>query len=277
MHRLIVPMESSPQEGPSPEGAPSVVSRILAVPKKGASRDEYEDAAAVRDETWPVRAAVADGATESVFARSWAETLADGLSTVAATPEALAQALPEWQASWTDALAARADSLPWYTAAKARKGAFAAVLGIECRRDGRWRAVSVGDALLLHLRGTALQRTWPHTAPDDFTSRPALVPSRPDRPAPFPEDYRSVTGTWQRGDAFLLATDAVAAWLLRVGFQDGPSPSGAGPAAARSWSPEAFREVVAAGRAEGHLRNDDSTLLVLEVGNSAASGEPSSP
>ncbi|MFB6272882.1 MAG: protein phosphatase 2C domain-containing protein [Salinibacter sp.] len=260
------------QTDPSPDERPSVRSRILTMPKGGASMDEYEDAAAVQEGKWPVRAAVADGATESVFAESWAEILAEGLSSIPATPEALVGALPDWQTDWTEARADRTDPLPWYGAAKAREGAFSTLLGLELRRDGRWRAVSVGDGLLLHLRGDALRRTWPHTSPDGFTSRPVLLPSRSDRPHPAPEECWATTGHWQGGDAFLLVTDAVGAWLLRAQQQESPVDDLPAPAAARTWSSDAFRAAVTEARAEGHLRNDDSTLLVLELEESLDPG-----
>jgi hypothetical protein len=245
-------MDASAQKKSSQDGGPSVRSQILSVPKGGASTDEYEDAAAVRKASWPVRAAVADGATESAFARPWAETLAEGLCTVEVTPDALLDALPDWRSRWAEAHADRTEELPWYGAAKTREGAFATLLGLELRRDGHWRAVGVGDGLLLHLREGAVQQTWPHAAPDEFTNRPALLASRPGPSNPEVEDCRAVTGTWTRDDTFLLATDAVAAWLLRTD-----------PEVARTWTADDFQAAVESARAEGVLRNDDSTLLVL--------------
>jgi len=255
---------TSPPE-PAPDERPVVQSRILAAPKEGASREEYEDATAVRDKRWPVRAAVADGATESAFAGAWAETLAEGLVSVAATPEALVEALPDWQADWAEAFADRTESLPWYGAAKAREGAFATLLGLELRPDGHWRAVSVGDGLLFHLRDETLQDPWPHTSPDALTNRPVLLSSRPDPRGPAPEDCWSTRGRWEAGDAFLLATDAVGAWLLRAGQPESSSEERLAPTAVRTWSEEAFRATLREARADGCLRNDDSTLLVLEV------------
>ncbi len=257
-------MSASSQQDPSPGEGPSVHSRILAVPKGGARVDEYEDAAVVREETWPVRAAVADGATESVFAQLWAEILVTGACSRPATPEAFIEAFPDWQATWADALADRAEQLPWYGAAKAREGAFATFLGLELRPEGRWQSVAVGDCLLVHLRDATLRRAWPYTAPDDFTNRPALLPSRSGQSGPASDDCRVATGIWQSGDTFLLATDAVGAWLLRSEQQEQRSLL-TDPTAARTWTADAFRETVGAARAEGHLRNDDSTLLVLEL------------
>lgn len=254
-------METSDEQDSSGEEGAPVSSRILAVPKGGASTDEYEDAAAVREEAWPVRAAVADGATESAFARDWAETLAEGLCAIEIAPDTVVEGLADWQTAWKDRISDRVEGLPWYGGAKLREGAFATLLGLELRRTGRWRAVGVGDCLLVHLRENAIQQTWPYTAPNDFTNRPVLVPSRSGHSSPEAGDYRGATGTWRKGDTFLLATDAVAAWLLRTG-----------PGAARTWTADDFREAVDAARAEGVLRNDDSTLLALTLAGPPETG-----
>jgi len=231
---------------------PSVLHWTCALPKAREEASSYEDAAAVSVEQWPVCGAVADGATESVFARTWAKRLVRGIvQKEATTAEALHDILPDWQAEWQDGVTERAADRPWYVGAKAAEGAFAAVLGLSLHPDGQWRAVSVGDCCLFHLRDGAVQQTWPFDTPDAFTNRPALVPSRSDREAPAPE---TMSGTWEPEDRFLLATDAVAAWLMDDD-----------PAAVSALRPDAAQERIKAARAEGELRNDDATLLVLEL------------
>lgn len=230
---------------------PSVVSRILTVPKAGAEEGENEDAAAVWTTSWPVRAAVADGATESMFAKRWAETLVEGLETVEMSPTALTDALPEWRADWKAAVSGQAESLPWYASAKADEGTFATLLGLEIHSDGRWSALAVGDCTLMHVHEGRLETAWPHGSSDAFSNRPSLLSTLPDRDVPTPD---ATTGTWHAGDAFLLATDAVAAWLLDTD-----------PVAARAWDAQEFAETVAAARSNDSLRNDDSTLVVLEL------------
>lgn len=232
--------------------APSVSHRICAVPKAGGAAADYEDAAAIADEGWPVCAAVADGATESIFAGPWAEMLAQGVVAAnATTEEAFVAAVPDWRAQWRTDVAERASEGPWYVAAKADEGAYAAVLGVSLHSDGHWRAVSVGDCGLIHLRETVVQRAWPFDDPDAFSNRPALLPSRSGRSVPVPE---TTTGTWQVGDVFLLATDAVAAWLLRTD-----------PVQGIDFDEETFRERVVSAREEGALRNDDATLLIMQT------------
>ena len=242
---------------------PAISHWISAVPKEGSEAGDYEDAAAVAVDAWPVCAAVADGATESAFARTWAKRLVRGIvDGGATTADALRDAVPGWQAEWQAAARERATDRPWYVAAKAAEGAFAAVLGLSLHADGRWRAVSVGDCCLFQVRDGALVRSWPFAAADAFTSRPALVASTAGRELPPPD---ATTGAWQAGDRFLLATDAVAAWLME---EEGGAVS--------PLDRDAFRERVASARAAGALRNDDATLLVLELGTSSgAAGDAS--
>lgn len=229
---------------------PSVVSRVLTVPKAGAEEGENEDAAGVWTSSWPVRAAVADGATESIFAKQWADTIVEGLKTVDLIPSVLTETLPEWRAEWKAAVE-QSKPLPWYATAKADEGTFATLLGLEVRSDGEWDALAVGDCTLLHVHQGRLETAWPQATPDAFSNRPSLLSTLPDRNVPSPD---ATTGTWSVGDAFLLATDAVAEWLIDTD-----------PVAARTWDAQEFSEAVEAARSNGSLRNDDSTLVILEL------------
>jgi len=228
--------------------------RICAVPKSGSSASEYEDAAAVEDgaveEGEVLRAAVADGATESVFAKQWAEILARGVVADAVeTSDAWTQRLPAWRGEWFLRVEEKLNDLPWYAAAKVEDGAFATVLGVTIRPGGTWSALAVGDCVVVHLRADRGQTAWPEGDPDAFGSRPDLACSRSDASSATPQVYE---GTWSRGDAFVLATDAVAAWLLRTGARR-----------TLDWDQDAFEAAVRDARASGALRNDDSTLTVI--------------
>lgn len=230
---------------------PTVAHRILTVPKAGPD-PASEDAADARVDEWPVRAAVADGATESAFSGLWARTLVDQLlGRSRATAEAFAAAVDAGRAEWAAAVADRLDDRPWYVRAKAEQGAFATALGVTLHEDGAWAGVAVGDCCLFHLREGRPIATWPYEDPDAFTHRPSLVSSRPDRSGPVPKATR---GDWAAGDVLLLATDAVAAWLLR---------RGAG--SVLDADPSTFGRAVRRARDEGTLRNDDATLLVLTI------------
>lgn len=237
-------------EAPMNPGSPI---RMFALPKSGSSASEYEDAAALEEPVKngdPLRASVADGATESVFAKQWAEVLAKGLVADAVeTKEAWEDALRSWRREWLRLVEEQLDDLPWYAAAKVEDGAFATALGLTIRPDGTWAALSVGDCLLVHLSSRGERTAWPEDDPDAFGSRPTLACSRSDAPVSSPQVRE---GTWSTGDAFVLATDAVAAWLLRVGVRR-----------VLDWDADAFESAVREARASGALRNDDCTLLVI--------------
>ncbi|NBC19174.1 MAG: hypothetical protein GVY18_17865 [Bacteroidetes bacterium] len=222
------------------------------LPKAGHRADEYEDAVAVSAGAFPAYAAIADGATESAFARRWAQLLVRGsVEAQVASASALAAQLPAWQTAWRTAVAERTTEAPWYAAAKAEEGAYAALLTLMVTADGRWRAVAVGDCCLLHLRGEALHAAWPLDDPDQFTHRPDLLASQPAAPRP---PMREHEGAWQAGDALVLATDALAAWLLATD-----------PTRALGWTDASFRDAVTAARDDGALRNDDVTALILAL------------
>ena len=228
--------------------------RVFWMSKAGHREEEYEDAFAVQQEaSLPFHAAVADGATETAFARAWARRLAEGfVADRVGDAAALAARLSQWQVDWTSDVRSRAEALPWYAAAKAEEGAFAALLGLALRPDATWHALAIGDACLFHLRGHHLVgRPWPVETADAFGHHPALVPSLP---GPMSEVHEC-GGTWQRGDVFLMATDALAAWLMETG-----------PTAALRLTPSTFSETVRHARTTRQMRNDDVTLVVLRIG-----------
>jgi len=232
---------------------------LFAMPKRGHTADEYEDAYAVSPvDVWPLHAAVADGATEAAFSRHWARVLADGwIDEAPADIKAWQSALPAWRAQWHDLVADQVRQRAWYAAAKAEQGAFAAFLGLTLFADGTWRAVGQGDCVVLHLRSGSLVAAWPISDPEVFTYRPTLVASRPSTEAvngPQVDGPQVTTGTWTHGDTMLLASDALGAWLLRTD-----------PAAVVSWDAETAASALQAARTSGDLANDDVTLVRLTL------------
>ncbi len=222
---------------------------ITFLPKQGHSREEYEDAFAIADETWPRRFAVADGATESAYSRVWANMLVKGYVDVGPDADEIASWMDERRAAWRTFVKAQEQDMPWYSAAKVHEGAHATLLGCTFEADGFWEALSIGDCCLFQLRDSELITTWPFTDADAFTNMPPLLSSQEsDKPA----DVQWMSGSWEAGDRFLLATDAVASFLLSDGR------------AKRFARPEVNREaLIATARAQGAIRNDDCTLLVL--------------
>src|SRR6516164_3048978 len=135
----------------------NIVAEPFRVPKRGNREEEYEDA------VWPqerqefrqasVRFAVADGATESSYARQWARLLVDAVGEGGLSPASLPEGLVPMWAKWRQWMSGLA--LPWYAEEKAAQGAFAALVVLELtdsEADGEdggcWRAAALGDSCL---------------------------------------------------------------------------------------------------------------------------------
>ena len=237
----------------------------FSLPKAGNRADEYEDAFRV---VYP-RAAVADGASDSAFARQWANALADAF--VSAPPEpddldddALATWLAPPQQAWHDAVPW--DRIPWHGEAKARAGAFATLVGLTIGAAPnypaalRWQAMAVGDSCLFVVRDDDLAVSFPVAAAAEFDNNPALLCSNPANSANADDALKQDGGNCEPGDLFILASDALAAWFLaRHACGERPWDTLAALTAA-TWEGWVNEQ-----RGAGLMRNDDVTLVTIEV------------
>ena len=247
----------------------------LWLPKAGNAPEEYEDAFSVvypqrigTSARGAVRAAVADGASESAFAREWANELAGAFATAPPDMGGLSEeSLGEWLAParrrWNDAVPW--DRLPWHGEAKARAGAFATLVGLTVRASGNprrlaWQALAVGDSCFFVVRDGRLALSFPVEDASEFDSTPDLFGSSADNPGYAWEAVRRDSGECMAGDLLILASDAIAHWFL-----------GADAAGEKPWETVAsldssdWDDWVAGLRRAGLMRNDDVTLLAMEV------------
>ncbi len=246
------------------------------LPKAGNSETEYEDASRV---VYPqrigvsgrgtARIAVSDGASESAFAREWANVLTGAF--VSRAPELAdvsADSLRDWltpaQEEWHKQVPW--ERIPWHGEAKARAGAFATLLGLTIGAASTgspvlsWRALAVGDCCLFVVRNNRLQVSFPLKDHAEFDNNPALVCSNPANSEVLWEDVRLDSGECSAGDLLILATDAIAAWFLAQNTS-GEKPWEALVELDRSeWD-----DWVDDQRREGLMRNDDTTLVIIEV------------
>jgi len=255
--------------------------QVFYVPKFGNSEEEYEDAAAYQAPTR--RFAVADGATESSFADAWARSLVRQYTVQPPLTPPNGTPLHEWviplQREWHASI--KWDKLPWFAEEKARSGAFAAFLGLHfvggtaavvrpsffgrlLRRKPsagtlRWHALAVGDSCLFHVRADRLLKAFPLDSSKSFNDRPLLISSNPARNQSVWRAVQLAQGDCRSGDWFLLATDALSKWFLSQ-YEAGGKP----------WqtlrelrSSADFTASVDKLRAEGSLKNDDTTLLMI--------------
>src|SRR5947199_8168020 len=121
--------------------------KVFCCPKLGNSLEEYEDAWAHRQTRTGIRVAVADGATESSFAKFWAVLLAESYVRSELAGAEFFERLKPARRLWRRRLAGR--PLPWFASEKAEQGAFAAFLGValDAQRN-RCTALAGGELCL---------------------------------------------------------------------------------------------------------------------------------
>lgn len=233
----------------------------LAVPKRGHRPDEYEDSA-VGDGTRG-RFAIADGATESAFAGNWSMLLAEAFVRESVLNCGWDAWLPEVRRRWTTVVSGR--DMPWYLEEKVKQGAFATLLGLELNPmptgDWEWKSIAVGDCCLFQVRSPELVCSFPIEHAAEFNATPELIGSRN---AQTPRDQRA-RGRARPRDVFLLASDALSAWLLREHENNSP-PWQEVMDIVHGPDPETnFPRWVEALWEQGALKVDDVTLLAIEL------------
>ncbi|MEU8137929.1 hypothetical protein [Streptodolium elevatio] len=285
---------------------------VLALHKGGAEPHEYEDAAWVGSRGVPtvqggsavigadrsmlpppgptcrrggvgrvtsVRAAISDGASDSLLARRWAEVLvrqAGGaptglLRTGAGFADVLGRAANRWpdlMKRYEDARELRGRPLAWYERPGFERGAHATLLVAHFAAHrwaparGTWSAAALGDTCLFHVRGDQLRLAFPLDRSDEFDNHPALAASHGNDRDAVEAHVRVVGGSWILGDRFYLASDALAAWFLRS-REEGGQPWHA-LRVLDSASPRELASWIERRRAARELRNDDVTLIRIE-------------
>ena len=270
-------------------------------PKEGSSAAEYEDAWRVlpdpADElpgSW-VAVAVADGATESLLARYWADMMVDEFAVArgsacdarsfAETALALSARWPAVVESYMAEREKAARPLRWYERPGIEKGAFATLLTLQMNIDtppgdgaepddgaepymnpgiprviGDWRSAAMGDTCLFHVRDGRLRAAFPVSESGSFGTSPALLGSGDTDPGPIVDHVRLARGTVAEGDDFFVCTDAMAAWFLSRSEEGGKPWE-----TLRDLSEIGFAEWVDEARRTSGLHNDDVTLVHVDV------------
>jgi len=244
------------------------------VAKLGNTPSEYEDAFTVDIEAG--RFAIADGATESCFARQWAQLLTTGFL---ANPHCLAGTgrrktrkirISEWlaplQSAWQKGI--DWETLPWYAREKTRRGACATFLGLvldnkpaSSSGSARWQAIAIGDCVLFHIQDNQLKTAFPLTRSSDFGISPLLICSNEARNQAVVNEARVRKGEWYPSDLFVLCTDALAQWFLAQ-WEAGTKPWSVLSSLS---SQEEFEKLVIQLCNEHSVRNDDMTAIVIST------------
>ena len=244
--------------------------------KAAETPDDCQDALAMNEGT--ARYAVADGATRSLFPKQWAELLVNRFC----QKNALSLEEGNWQ-EWITPL--QQDWLKQVTAIvqetkrfisidrlSKSESAAATFIGIEFDTDTpAWKAGIVGDSCLFQIRNSQLVGSYPLKQSKAFDNHPEAFAS-------FEKDNYAkpqiVRGTVELGDMFILATDALAKWIIQH-EEAGQLGAALDRLTALTDDTEFARFVEEARDTEDiPLVNDDVTLLCISVAEEPGKLQP---
>lgn len=235
---------------PDHQGGRSLRAAVRTAAKRDHQPEENEDNAA--ENVVAGRFAVSDGASTTARSEVWSRLLAEAY--VNGDDPLADDTLAALRSEWSDRV--HVPDLAWHAKEKLARGSAATFLGL-CVAAGGYHMTAVGDSCLFHISDGELVSVAPLTAWTQFTRFPELVHTTPDLPVP-PELVRSDSGTLWPGDVLLLATDAVAKYLLRRHDETGELP----PVLGHLDDDERFAGFIERAREQG-LDNDDSTVCVV--------------
>ena len=248
--------------------------KILWLPKHDCSDTEYQDAFAtnpIDDDGYcqdPIQLfAVADGASEAIFSGLWANLLVDSWvnthNEVFSLSDGSIKRLAEtWQANLP------IENLPWWAEEKIRAGSFSTFAGLRLSTTEeygcRWEFTAVGDSCLFIFRDSTFHYVSPLTKSVEFNSSPYLIASEPQFNTELNEHIITDSGEVLEGDEFILATDALAYWILSKLERDA-SQNEIFRFLEVGDNKGEFSRCIAAARLNGEMRNDDVTFLSVYV------------
>jgi hypothetical protein len=237
------------------------------LPKRGNTKAEYEDASHCAPDN--CRFALADGATETSFSGIWAKQLVRAFTNRKLSVPVAIEELKHLRTKWRQIV--HRHELPWYAEEKADAGACAAFLGLEFSEhnsetgtENIWRATATGDSCLVQVRANEILKAFPLGESASFNNCPILLCSRPAFNETGRDDLiMASSGSWGCDDIFLLMTDALACWFFKE-HEQGNRPW----SVLRDLDAEghiSFEELVSDLRSDGRMRNDDVTLVRIDI------------
>lgn len=241
--------------------------KSISLPKFGNSVDENEDnilepsKSEIETETI-VKFAISDGATESSFSKEWSDLLVsaykDKSFEQAYLPETIKTISETWQSMAT------AIDLPWYAEQKAEKGAFATFLGLTINKEeNSFDAVAVGDCSLFQIRNDEMYFSFPVMSIEDFHNTPNLIASNEKYQTDLENNTVYHKGEIEPNDIIILATDAIAAWILKQKNRN-PKIIQILIKQFEKQDEQNFEEWLNKQRKTNKIKNDDVTLLMIK-------------
>jgi hypothetical protein len=224
---------------------------------------------------------LADGATEGSFSRQWAQYLAENLLTQAGHElgDSLSKKAEEWQHQRDIYIGLRClfgQPLQWWEEQTLLLPSFSTILSFVIEETGNgygeWSAFAVGDTCLFQVHEDKFQRLneplivkFPISRSDGFDNRPFLLSSDNSANRDISKYYSERRGNWQPNDQFYLMTDALACWFLQI-HESGRKPWRILRDLLNEEPGDTFPDFVENLRKQRDIRNDDTTLICVDLG-----------
>jgi hypothetical protein len=247
------------------------------VPKELSTTEENADAIEYNLENQ--RFAIADGVSGSFFAKEWARLLVRSFTERNVCPANLRDwtrlRCKEWREhiDWEEL---EKNPEIWWAEEMKRNGAASTLLGFVVEKvplsrptSYRWNALAVGDSCLFQVRDGDLVHAFPIDRFERFSNTPWVLCSVEELNLDAAMTQWT-EGDCRSGDVFLLATDALAKWFIERKDAGG-----------KPWvellsldSEKDFQRFVLDLRARGLVRDDDTTLGIVKLGEATKAGSP---
>ena len=258
-------MDKRPRHFP-PDEMIRLTTRSFIIQKEAESREDCQDACRQNKEM--ARYAVADGATQSFFPKEWAELLVEHFCE-ASVPFPTTNSWRPWikpvQEKWYERVARTVEERDVFflnNPFNLRQPAASTFIGLEFDRvQAKWQAMIVGDSCLFHLSAREF-RSYIIERSADFTNRLRAFASYDTDNHTEPSFVECDTIP---GDTLILATDALAKWILQheeAGRRDEVLGE-----LKEIEDENQFHEFVHRARTDEYIRlvNDDVTLMIISV------------
>jgi hypothetical protein len=240
------------------------------MPKVGEQEIDIQDACCYSSDC--TIAAIADGASTSLWPREWANLLVEGFcrdnqESIVSIYKGWEEWLRPLQERWRQhSLKIKKDpNIPWYAQGSRDKDhGSATFVGLKLQpsnQDGKknWEVLAVGDSCLFKISAKSSNLVcFPLSKSEQFKTVTDCFHSLPEYNYHKPlyiEDF------YESGDIFLLATDALAEWIIK----DCEKQSNRWRKLISVATLDEFTDFINQLRDDKLIKNDDTTLLRLKV------------
>jgi hypothetical protein len=243
----------------------------IVIPKQGNSEQECEDSISIQatkkqNKRIRLRVAIADGATESSFAKEWSDLLTKSFNkSKLPLKEYLLTSLLELRKKWTTLIQDK--PLPWYAQEKAENGAFSAFLGVRLDFEKHsYEAIAIGDCCFFHVRKETVIKQFPVKNALDFGNNPYLISSKQSKNIELENYLIEVSDTLIKGDIIFMMSDALAHWFMKNNeLNEHPWNILLGLKGKTKEERQRFISWLTEQRALKEIKNDDVVLAIIEL------------